>query len=884
MAKDIKFNIRLNIDGKNVVVQASQSVKELQRNLMAAKTSGQRLSETLIKFNQVSQVYTNVSGALSTLSGVMNGYIAKANSATEAQTKLTTIMRQRMGATEADTAAVNDAVAAQTKLGIVGGTVQRSGLQQLATFSSQRQTLETLLPAMNNLLAQQKGLNATSEDAVGVANLMGKALMGNVGALTRVGITLTDQQKELIKTGDEYTRAKTLAQAITDNVGNMNAELAKTDAGQVKKAQMAFASLQTTIGKAIAPCQGLINLFAQTGFAVSGIGQLLSAIRGLVAATGIASAASSLWHARTVLSTAATNLFAAAMNGASVGATTLKFALRGLMSATVIGAAVTLLGVGLEKLINYFTAGSNASGQFKQAVGNTTKTLSQQRDEALAPVLAKYQELQTKWKSLKSVHEKNEFLKANKTAFEQLGVSIDSVGTAESFFVKNTKAVEAAMYARAEAAAAASLAEEEMRKALEAESRVKSDREKDKANYKRQNHTGKTGQDAAIDALVDSGAIKVTSKRTQRDVAELGKHRAAARSYSNRGASAAARATAGLRPYQNGNAGSTTGTGGARSTGGAADKKALMGSLDWYDQKMQELRKRIYATNDEATAAGLQAQYEDLEQKSKNLKVAIGLEEPKAAEVKSYAEQLQDRLKEAQKGMDNATTVEARVKASAKVAEIQKEIDIATRGELSIEADVEPAYVMKGSVEDKRQSYQNAQSKVSRIQQDYEIGIIGKEDAERQVAEVNAALSQMGSTLKPLKIEVEASSLDKARESMAGLAQQFGGSGAQIGSQIMEIAKAMKAVRQAAKQTNKETTATGKGFSMTSSYATAGAAGLTAIGNALQQVGSKSAAAKAGAVMAAIGQIVLGFATYTAQSAQLGPWGWIAAVAGGLAA
>ncbi len=76
MAKDIKFNIRLNIDGKNVVVQASESVKELQRNLMAAKTSSQRLNTTLIRFNQTAQIYTNVSGALSTLGGIMNGYIS----------------------------------------------------------------------------------------------------------------------------------------------------------------------------------------------------------------------------------------------------------------------------------------------------------------------------------------------------------------------------------------------------------------------------------------------------------------------------------------------------------------------------------------------------------------------------------------------------------------------------------------------------------------------------------------------------------------------------------------------------------------------------------------------------------------------------------------
>ena len=48
MAKEIKFNLRLNIDSKNVIVEASQSVKELQRNLMTAKTGSQRLGEALL--------------------------------------------------------------------------------------------------------------------------------------------------------------------------------------------------------------------------------------------------------------------------------------------------------------------------------------------------------------------------------------------------------------------------------------------------------------------------------------------------------------------------------------------------------------------------------------------------------------------------------------------------------------------------------------------------------------------------------------------------------------------------------------------------------------------------------------------------------------------
>ena len=248
MSKSIPFNIKLSVNGQQVVVSCKRDVENLGKALGTLPTGVRRFQNSLVAFASAQSAMANLSSAIGNISGLMQGYIDKANNASVVQTKLTTVMRQRMGASEADVASMNRMISAQTQLGIVGGTVQRSGLQQLATFASQRSTLETLLPAMNNLLAQQKGVNATSEDAVGVANLMGKALMGNVGALTRVGITLTDHQKQLIRTGDEYTRATTLAQAITDNVGNMNAEIAKTDAGKAKQLANAFGGLQVKVG------------------------------------------------------------------------------------------------------------------------------------------------------------------------------------------------------------------------------------------------------------------------------------------------------------------------------------------------------------------------------------------------------------------------------------------------------------------------------------------------------------------------------------------------------------------------------------------------------------------------------------------------------------
>ena len=62
----------------------------------------------------------------------------------------------------------------------------------------------------------------------------------------------------------------------------------------------------------------------------------------------------------------------------------------------------------------------------------------------------------------------------------------------------------------------------------------------------------------------------------------------------------------------------------------------------------------------------------------------------------------------------------------------------------------------------------------------------------------------------------------------------------------------------------------------------AAAAGLVMLGDSLQTIAGNGAIAKAGAIMAAIGQCILGFATASAQAASLGPFGWLAFVGAGL--
>lgn len=396
MAKTIPFNIKIRIDGKDVVVSSRRDVERLGEALNASTQRANRFRDSMIKWSAISSTVGNVYSSLQNLTNIMGGYIAKANAATEAQTKLTTVMRQRMSATAKDVASVNAAVAAQTKLGVVGGTVQRSGLQQLATFASHKRTLTALLPAMNNLLTQQKGLNATSEDAVNIANLLGKALQGQTGALRRVGITFSETQEKALKAGNEGERAAMLAEIITQNVGNMNAELAKTDAGKAKQLANSFGGVMVNIGKALMPYQSMIAQFGQLGMAVTGVVQFGTALAGCGRAAAGAVTKLLKWgpvsqvvRQASVGMGAVLEVLIGKLRGVEVGATTTATAIRTLKVASVVGLALAALSAiiyGVSKTLEQSKQALNAEAVAKQTNKQLTEQLTERLKDSKAAV------------------------------------------------------------------------------------------------------------------------------------------------------------------------------------------------------------------------------------------------------------------------------------------------------------------------------------------------------------------------------------------------------------------------------------------------------------------------------------------------------------------
>lgn len=225
-----------------------------------SKSMGSRISAVGKNFIKAGAIATAVSVPI--VNGIKDALAAYEVQAT-AETKLTEIYRARMGASKEAAQSTMELASALQKEGVIGDEVTISGAQQLATFAKYPGTVDKLLPAMDNLLAQQKGVNATTDDAVNIGNLMGKVLMGQTGALKRVGISFTDAQEQVLKYGTEEEKAATLAQVINDNVGNMNAELAKTPSGQMAQLSNTMGDIKEEIGAALAPVLADLAVFLQ---------------------------------------------------------------------------------------------------------------------------------------------------------------------------------------------------------------------------------------------------------------------------------------------------------------------------------------------------------------------------------------------------------------------------------------------------------------------------------------------------------------------------------------------------------------------------------------------------------------------------------------------
>lgn len=666
MAKEVSFTIK--VDDKGTLKKVTMDAEQLGRAVRSVQDESEKAKRSVLTWAETAQAIDVLQSSIGELQGVVSDLTSAYQVQLVAETQIETIMRQRMAATDEQIQSIKNLCSAQQELGVIGDEVQLSGAQQMATFLQNKRSLDVLIPAMNNLLAQQNGLNATNQDAVSIGNMMGKAMQGQVEILQRVGITFDESQKKVLQYGTESERAAMLAKVITQNVGNMNAELAKTDAGKQKQLENTLGDIKEQMGALVQGIAPYVTMASQITVTITGVVKLTTSLYAATKAFGTVTVAVEAASRAKVGMTAIVRVLTATLNGETVGATTaavatraLSVAVKGLLISTGVGIAI----VALTEAINYLM---NSSDEAADKVDGLTeaeqraKQAHQQTAQEIAGVRSEMDMNILKLKSFKgSKEEEKKLVGEMNTKYGEAMGYYSTVAQWYTALTKNSKMYcdqminEITLRNLANEAANLRQQQHDILKDENGKTRTYSTKRKIKTI------THVSGDDPNAPDVTIEKREEVGSSELEKAQAKYNRLRRRERVIHKRmqamvDKSASYVHTEGYSATPPSGTGGRVGSGGTTNhTPSVTDKKddPLKGSIDWYTKAIDEKKRQLYATANEATAKSLNNEMEALQLDLYMLKVRIGVEVPPPIEVKKtikpMAEQLQESFDDMQK-------------------------------------------------------------------------------------------------------------------------------------------------------------------------------------------------------------------------------------------
>lgn len=694
MAKEVSFTIKL--DDRGTFKKVTMDAEQLGRAVRSVQDESEKAKRSVLTWAETSQAVDVLQSSIGELQGVVSDLTSAYQVQLVAETQIETIMRQRMMATDEQIQSIKNLCSAQQELGVIGDEVQLSGAQQMATFLQNKRSLDVLIPAMNNLVAQQNGLNATNQDAVSIGNMMGKAMQGQVEVLQRVGITFDESQKKVLQYGTESERAAMLAKVITQNVGNMNAELAKTDAGKQKQLENTLGDIKEQMGALVQGIAPYVTMASQITITITGVVKLTTSLYAAIKAFSTLTVVTEATSRAKVGMTAVVRVLTATIHGEAVGATTAAVATRALgvaVKSLLISTGVGIAIVALTEAINYLMNSSDDAAKSVDKLSEAeqeAKMVHQQTAQQMASVRSEMMQNIAALKNFKGSKEQEKAMvqQMNTKYGEAMGY-YSTVSQWYQTLTANSKAYCNQMIneitIRNLANQAADLQQQRYDYTHDKNGRTKKFSTENKKElvkaqkgdlgafllggvwYKYVTKAG-TSQKAEADKVVTN------LYRQEQNI----KKRMEALVRQNQNISY--KHTAGYSatpPSFN----ASTGSGGNARGGGNTNtgntpvvtegKKALEGSIDWYEEKINEKQKELNATAEKATARALNAEMEGLQRQLYMLKVDVGIEEVPKLDVKAFEVNLKAQLDEGMEAMrqrlsDKPLVINAEVEAKAR--------------------------------------------------------------------------------------------------------------------------------------------------------------------------------------------------------------------------
>lgn len=819
MAKEVTFKLNLRVDGKDVVKKVTMDVGELQKAIGNAKTESDKLRDSLVKYNQINEAVRSVSDGFAQLSGYLNditeesrsfgGAMAAANTmagksgqefanlkdqvselagkipiardelanglyqvisngvpennwitfldksarasvgglANLGETvKVTSNIIKNYGLDWGAAGSIQDKIQLTAKNGVTSFgelaqalprvTSQASTLgvsvdELMATFSTLTNVSGNTAEVSTQLAAIFTALIKPSSEAAEMAQQMGiqfdAASIKAAGGMEQFLVSLDKSVKQYAASSGmleqeiygklfgsaESLRALTpltgkLAEKFRENVADM-----KNSAGTIDKVFGIMSStgaatlqmlnnklgkfrdmVQSSIGNALP----FINFISQALVTLSATTQLIVSMKSLAITTNLVSVATTAASKAKVAAVAVSRVLQAAFTGEAVGATTAAVATRALgvaIKSLLISTGAGIAIVALTEIINHLI---NSSDEAADKVDGLTeaeqraKQAHQQTAQEIAGVRSEMDMNILKLKNFKgSKEEEKKLVGEMNTKYGEAMGYYSTVAQWYTALTKNSKMYcdqminEITLRKLANEAADLRQQQYDILKDENGKTRTYSTQRKKKTikhvSGPDPNTPEVTLEEKEIVGSSELEKAQATYNGLRRREQAIHKRMQAIADKSasyvhTEGYSATPPSGTGGRVGRAGSGGTTN------HTPSVTDKKddPLKGSIDWYTKAIDEKKRQLYATANEATAKSLNNEMEALQRDLYFLKVRIGVEVPPPIEVKKtikpMAEQLQESFDDMQKYLkEHPLQVQADPKRLEKLAQKMEDFE-----------------------------------------------------------------------------------------------------------------------------------------------------------------------------------------------------------------
>lgn len=258
MAKNIAILLSLKDQFTTPLQKANRTVKETKDALKKAKRQVKAFTNRIKSGMKTVAKWGAIGFGALTAGAVLfaKQSIDVAKDQVRIEKLLETTMKRTSNASKEQIQAIKDEASALQNVGVIGDEVALAGANQLAVYGLKSDQIKKLMPNLNDMIAKEKGLNGTQEDAVAMADVIGKAMNGKTKGLLKYGVSLTAAEEKLFKTMKQEQRMEFISKKLNESIGGTNKALRETDEGKIVAAKNAWGDMKEEVGKKLLPYLG----------------------------------------------------------------------------------------------------------------------------------------------------------------------------------------------------------------------------------------------------------------------------------------------------------------------------------------------------------------------------------------------------------------------------------------------------------------------------------------------------------------------------------------------------------------------------------------------------------------------------------------------------